>query len=92
MDIPISSAGPELDELVRRAEAGEDIVLTRNGEPAVRLSPMPPPSRWRDLPPESRRAALDAIVAQAQEKLKSVPAMTMKEIDDEMYDEDGLPK
>lgn len=29
-----------LSKLVARAEAGEDIVITRNGKPAVRLAPV----------------------------------------------------
>jgi prevent-host-death family protein len=40
--ISIADAGRQLTELVRCAEAGEDIVLTRNGHDAIRLSPIPP--------------------------------------------------
>jgi prevent-host-death family protein len=40
MQISVSDAKGRLTELVRRAEAGEDIVLTRYGQPAVRLAPI----------------------------------------------------
>jgi prevent-host-death family protein len=33
-------AKTKLSQLVERAEAGEDIVVTRNGKPAVRLVPV----------------------------------------------------
>lgn len=94
MDIPISRAGSELDDLVRRAEAGEEVVLTRDdGEPAVRLAPLPKPEPpLTDEDREKRRAALEAILAAAAERRKSEPPFTLKEIDDEMYDEYGLPK
>jgi antitoxin (DNA-binding transcriptional repressor) of toxin-antitoxin stability system len=38
MHISVSNAKAQLTELVRRAEAGEDIVLTRHGQPAGRLA------------------------------------------------------
>jgi prevent-host-death family protein len=40
MNIAISFAKAHLTDLVRRAEAGEDVVLTRHGRPAVRLVPV----------------------------------------------------
>ena len=40
MHIPLSEAKGRLTELVRRAEAGDDIVLTRHGQPAARLVPV----------------------------------------------------
>lgn len=41
MQISISEAKRRLNELVRRAEAGETIILTRRGKPAVRLVAVP---------------------------------------------------
>jgi prevent-host-death family protein len=41
MNVPISEAKARLTDLVRRAEAGDDIVLTRHGRPVVRLAPVP---------------------------------------------------
>ena len=39
MQVTVTEAKARLTELVRRAEAGEEIVLTRHGHPAVRLVP-----------------------------------------------------
>ncbi|MER8481494.1 type II toxin-antitoxin system prevent-host-death family antitoxin [Mesorhizobium sp. M1322] len=39
MNIPIAEAKARLSELVRRAEAGEEIVIIRRGKVAARLVP-----------------------------------------------------
>ena len=53
MNIPVSEAKAKFAELIRRVEAGEEIVLTRNGKPVARLSePVKAPSLA-----EKRRAA-----------------------------------
>jgi prevent-host-death family protein len=41
MNVPISEAKAHLTDLVRRAEAGIEVVLTRHGRPVVRLAPVP---------------------------------------------------
>ena len=53
--IGMHEAKTKLSQLVERAEAGEDIVIARNGKPAVRLVPVPGASAlgsvrgvWRD--------------------------------------------
>ena len=49
MRVSITKARAQLAELVRRAEAGEDVVLTRHGYAAVRLVPVhtwPAPIKW----------------------------------------------
>ena len=38
-------AKTRLSQLVDRAEHGEDIVITRNGTPVVRLTPIPKANR-----------------------------------------------
>ena len=40
MNIPISEAKARLTDLVRRAEAGDEVILTRHGRPVVRLAPL----------------------------------------------------
>jgi prevent-host-death family protein len=40
MQISVSDAKAHLTELLRRAEEGEDIVLTRHGQPVARLAPI----------------------------------------------------
>ena len=85
MEIPISEAKAHLTELVRRAEAGDDIVLTRHGHPAVRLVPA-----WKKPTPEEKRAAIEAIIKRAAAKLKPGPSAARSQ--DFLYDEFGLPK
>jgi prevent-host-death family protein len=59
MNIPISDAKAQLTELVRRAEAGEDIVLTRYGQQVMRLVPV------RRTPMTAEKQALFASVMQS---------------------------
>lgn len=40
MHIPLSDAKVRLTDLVRQAEAGEEVVLTRHGKPAARIVPV----------------------------------------------------
>ena len=56
MQISVSDAKARLTELLRRAEAGEDIVLTRHGQPAARLAPIVAAQNRK-----ARLAQLDAL-------------------------------
>lgn len=47
MQIAIADAKARFADLIRRAEAGENIVLTRHGKPVARLTGSPRP---QDLP------------------------------------------
>ena len=48
--VPIAEAKAKLAALVDRAEAGEEIILTRHGRPAARLVPVKaPPVVFGDL-------------------------------------------
>jgi prevent-host-death family protein len=40
MQVSVSEAKAQLTELVRRAEAGDEVILTRHGHAAVRLVPV----------------------------------------------------
>lgn len=40
----IAEAKSKLSELVARAEAGEEVVIARNGKPSVRLQPVEAPT------------------------------------------------
>ena len=51
MHIPVSEAKGHILELIRRAEAGEEIVLTRHGVDVVRLPSLP--SFWTNQKPAS---------------------------------------
>ena len=84
MEIPLSDAEARLPELLRLAEAGEDIVLTRDGKPAVRLSPV----RHRKDRDEFLEA-VQRISASASRKAKAGPSAERSQ--DFLYDDDGLP-
>lgn len=85
MDISVTEAKAQLTELVRRAEAGEEIVLTRHGKPAARLIPAAPPPDER-----ARRALIASIQAAARHRIK--PGPTAARSQDFLYDERGLPR
>ncbi|HLJ00944.1 MAG TPA: type II toxin-antitoxin system Phd/YefM family antitoxin [Bradyrhizobium sp.] len=85
MQIPVSEAKGQLTELVRRAEAGDEIILTRHGHPAVQLVPVKAvPSR------EARRALLQSVRASAIAKVTAGPSAARSQ--DFLYGDDGLPK
>lgn len=84
MQIPVSEAKGLLTELVRRAEAGEDVVLTRHGHAAVRLVPVKPAQDRK-----SRRALLEAARASAAAKATKGPSAARSQ--DFLYGDDGLP-
>ena len=90
MDIPISAASLDLDQLVRRAQAGEEVVLTENGEPVARLEPVPQKSEASRMTPAERMARIKAALAE----LPKVPddGISAARSQDFLYGEDGLPK
>lgn len=45
----IAEAKSKLSELVARAEAGEEVVIARNGKPRVRLQPVEPAPRRKPV-------------------------------------------
>ena len=83
MEISVTDAKAQLTELVRRAEAGDEVVLTRHGHPAVRLVPV---KRPRD------RKVLRALVEEIWATAKPSPGPSAARSQDFLYDEDGLPK
>jgi prevent-host-death family protein len=86
MEVSLTAAKAQLTELVRRAEAGEEVILTRRGEAVARLQPV----RRRT---EDREAFLADIRALAEEaSAKALPGPCAARSQDFLYDEDGLPK
>jgi len=84
MRISVSDAKGQLTELVRRAEAGDDVILTRHGQAAVRLVPV------KAAPDKkTRRAILDAVRAAGSRKAKAGPSAARSQ--DFLYGNDGLP-
>ena len=87
MRVPLTDAKAQLGELVRLAEEGDDIILTRHGRAAVRLVPVkarPTPS------PQEKRALLESLRASGARKGKRGPNAARSQ--DFLFDVDGLPK
>jgi prevent-host-death family protein len=85
MKISMSEAKARLTDLVRQAEAGEEVLLTRHGRPAVRLVPV---RRTGDR--AARRRILEA--ARRQASRKAVQGAGAAASQDFLYDERGLPR
>ena len=84
MQISVTEAKGQLTELVRRAEAGDEVVLTRHGQAAVRLVPV------KAVPDaKSRRKLLDAVRAAGAAKASAGPNAARSQ--DFLYGDDGLP-
>ena len=83
MRVSVWSKG-QLTDLVRRAEAGDDVVLTRHGHAAVRLVPV-----TVALDGKSRRALLEAARISGAAKAKTGPIAARSQ--DFLYGDDGLP-
>ena len=84
MRVSVSEAKGQLTELVRRAEAGDEVVLTRHGRPTVRLVPV------QTRPgAAARRALLEAVQASASGRRTAGAGAARSQ--DFLYDENGLP-
>ena len=84
MRVSVTKAKGQLTDLVRRAEAGDEIILTRHGHAAVRLVPI---ARVPDR--RARRALLEAVRTAAAAKTTVGPSGGRSQ--DLLYDRDGLP-
>ena len=85
MRVSVSEAKGQLTELVRRAEAGDEVVLTRHGKATVRLVP---------VQPQPNAAARSAVIAsvRAAAKDKRTAGANAARSQDFLYDDDGMPK
>ena len=85
MHVPLSDAKARLTDLVRQAEAGEEVVLTRHGRPAARIVPVAPtPSS------AARTQLLTRLQLSAARNLHRGPESARSQ--DFLYGDDGLPK
>jgi prevent-host-death family protein len=85
MQVSVSEAKAQLTELVRRAEAGDEVILTRHGHAAVRLVPV-----TAIVDRRSRRALLEAVRASGSAKAANGPSAERSQ--DFLYGSDGLPQ
>ncbi len=85
MQMSITDAQAHLADLVARAEAGEEVVLTRDGVAVARVSAV----LRRKLDPEE----FDRLILQIQEAAAKVmlPGPSAARSQDFLYDENGLP-
>jgi prevent-host-death family protein len=85
MQISVTDAKAQLTDLVRRAEAGDEIILTRHGQPAVRFVPV---KAVADL--KARRKLLESVRKAGAAKANAGPDAARSQ--DFLYGEDGLPE
>ena len=84
MNVSLTHAKAQLTDLVRRAEAGEEVVLTRHGKPAVRLAPVDMKMILKE-----RERRIDEIMEQARGK--ATPGPSAARAADYLYGKDGMP-
>jgi prevent-host-death family protein len=85
-DVAVSEAKTHLTALVKKAERGEDVFLTRNGRRVARITAAKPRVV---LTPEERMAVIRK--AQAMAKGKFEPGFSAARSADFLYGDDGLP-
>ena len=83
MQLSVTEAKARLTDLVRRAEAGDEVILTRRGQPAVRLVPVAKKTASK----EERWALLEALRGSA----KVDDGVSAARSADFLYDDNGLP-
>jgi prevent-host-death family protein len=85
MRISVTEAKAQLTELVRRAEAGDEVILTRHGQAAVRLVPIKSATDAN-----ARRTLLEAARASGAAKATAGPNAARSQ--DFLYGDDGMPE
>ena len=85
MHISVTEAKGQLTNLVRRAEAGDEVILTRHGHAAVRLVPVKPA-----FDAGARRKLLEAVRMSGAAHATPGPGAAGSQ--DFLYGEDGLPE
>ncbi|MDM7946158.1 MAG: type II toxin-antitoxin system Phd/YefM family antitoxin [Oceanibaculum nanhaiense] len=84
MKVSVSDAKAQLTDLVKRAEAGDEIILTRHGHEVVRLVPV-----TFTASASQRRAVMERARASAAGKTHPGPDAARSQ--DFLYGDDGLP-
>jgi prevent-host-death family protein len=85
MHVSVTNAKAQFTELLRMAEEGEEVIVTRHGKPIVSLTPV------KTLPDKAtRRAILEKL--QRAGAAKGLGGEDAARSQDFLYDEFGLPK
>jgi prevent-host-death family protein len=85
VQISVTEAKAQLTELVRRAQAGDEVILTRHGHAVVRLVAVNAP-----FDRNARKALLKAVRSTAATKVSAGPDAARSQ--DFLYGNDGLPE
>jgi prevent-host-death family protein len=85
MRVAVTNAKAQLTELIRRAEGGEEVVLTRHGQAVVRLVPVE-----AAVAPAARRKLLEAIRSAGAAKARAGESAARSQ--DFLFGSDGLPQ
>ncbi len=85
MRVSVTEAKGQLTDLVRRGEAGDEVILTRHGHPSVRLVPISTAPRGK-----ARDVMLEKIRASAA--LRVAPGPSAARSQNFLYDDHGLPE
>ncbi len=88
MEIAVADAKPIFSELLRRANAGEEVIVTRHGRPYALITPVDTPTRNRSR--QEKLAALTAI-SEAGRKIREKYGFSGRQLQDDLYDENGWP-
>ena len=84
MEISVSDAKAQLTDLVRRAEAGEEVVLTRHGHAVARIAAV-----RSDADVAARLKIIDEV--RRAGRAKAIPGENAARSQDFLYDDDGMP-
>jgi prevent-host-death family protein len=84
MRFTVTEAKARLTDIVKQAEAGQDIILTRHGKEVARLTGM-----HRRPSAEARLRVIETVLRQAARKPKDGPSAARSQ--DFLYDTEGLP-
>jgi antitoxin (DNA-binding transcriptional repressor) of toxin-antitoxin stability system len=82
MEVPISALQPPLDDLLKRAEAGEEVIFTRARKATARLVPV-----TQIVSKERKRQLLEALRGSGKRDFGPDAARSQ----DWLYDDNGLP-
>lgn len=86
MQVSVSDAKGQLTDLVRRAEAGDEVILTRHGHAAVRLVAV------KAAPDKkARKALLAKMRGSGKTKAGAQTGESAARSQDFLYGDDGLP-
>jgi prevent-host-death family protein len=85
VQVSVTEAKAQLTDLVRRAEAGDEVILTRHGQPAARLVAI------KATPDRATRRKIMQGLGRAG-AAKAIEGATAAKSQDFLYDQDGLPK